>query len=349
MSVLCVGYDAAPCDAFSLMLEGERSWRGILADAGRNPIPDWPTIGRMVRDSRVVILGMSSEKTSGFERDVATQAISMGKPTVWFSDTWGCHARGWFAPFRHLAQGIFVVHESEVEAAQEALPKAKVSVVPNPSWEGFFNNSGDRDAERAKMGAEEDDKVIFISGTKDAPVNLELLTFTLAGSATLKDSKTLVVFSQHPGDGGTNALAQLHIELYENMIAQYPGVRARILPKRVPGKSLVYGADVTVTYNAASLAVATVARRQPLVCLATPLANDRLFSESGSRKNPLVESGAALGGGQGDVSMLAAVLAQALDPHACASLTVAQEAFLPQPRVGEYIARFARAVSEPAH
>lgn len=56
-----------------------------------------------------------------------------------------------------------------------------------------------------------------------------------------------------------------------------------------------------------------------------------------------------MGGGQGDVSMLAAVLAQALDPHACATLAVAQEAFLPRPQKGEYPTCFARAVSELAH
>lgn len=335
------------------MQQANPDWRGILIDAGKNPMPSEEELGDAVESTDIVVLGMSSKKTAGIERSAAGFAVSLQKPVVLFEDTWGCHARAWFRDLQYLAQGILVPTDSEIDPAQASFPKAKPIVVGNPAWEQDFYTYGSSPDARQLMEVREGERVIFISGTKDVPVNLELLELALDGADLLARPELRIVFSQHPGDGGGDKQeAEANLKRYQEVAHAHPHARSSILPKTIPGKGLVFGADVVLTYNAASLAVATVARRMPLLCVSTPLASDRLLAESGTRVNPLVVAEAAVDGGATPASFAEALVGSldwcdqikrsgGIEHWRC----LAQNRFLPKPKPREYLDRFTAAVN----
>jgi hypothetical protein len=298
-------------------------WNVVLLNAGKVSEPSDNELRAMVIASSAALVGMSSEETARIELRACALAAEHDKPIALFSDTFGAYRRGWFAPFRRFVRAVFVVTESEVAGAQAMYPKAKIVATGNPAWEAFFD-AGDRNAARAAMGAQENEKVVFISGTKSLLVNQEMIMTTLGAVQIVSRSASAenlrVVLSLHPGDTNLE-------EVYGGMTKSFLGVRLTLLPGSVmPGDSAVYGADIVLTYNAASVAMRAIAHGIPVIALDTPLAAERLLSESGTKENPLFAARAAHWGGTTSGELALALVYALHEPNA---LKAAQAAFMP--------------------
>ncbi len=107
----------------------------FLLNAGKVPEPVEATLREAVARCDVLVSGMSSEKSAGFELRALALAIELGKKIVFFSDTFGAFHRAWFADYRLHTTAVTTVVEADVEAAQAIFINAEVVAVGNPAWE----------------------------------------------------------------------------------------------------------------------------------------------------------------------------------------------------------------------
>lgn len=330
---LLITYDAAPCEAFGRILGERPAWPHYLLKAGTLPAPSDDELMKAILATDVVVVGLSSFKTADFEMKVCQLAKDIGRKLVFFADTFGEWQREWFAPWRDYVSLVCVVTPSEIAGAEAMFANARVVATGNPSWEAF-HEAGDRVAARAVMCVRDED-IVFISGTKDFGVNTEML-----GAALSISRRPRVVLSLHPGD-------KTPLSQYEHFVVQATATESEesanclLLPKSVmPGDKAVYGADVVLTYNAASVAMRAIAQQIPVVVLRTPLALARLLEESGTDVNPLLPQ-AALHGGKSAATLSRAVN-EVLDQET--SVAGGQLEFFPPIAEGAYTTALIQAI-----
>ena len=306
--VLFVAYDAGPSAALQKVVDvmGEKA-HSFLLNAGKVPEPDEATLREAVARCDVVVSGLSSEKSAGFELRALALAVELGKKIVFFSDTFGAFHRAWFADYRSHVALVTTVVEAEVEAAQALFPNARVITTGNPAWEEFHTPYTRSNQEKfwRLIDARRTDRLILISGCKDRELNLEMVTGVLQDAEDVSAGNDYqVVLSLHPGD-------QTHVDEYwavwQKAILDL-GKFVILTRDQMPGDVAVGGADVVVTYNAASVAMRAVAHGQPVMVFQSPRAKARQLAESGLEINPLLPEAAIGVGHHGETNFASALL-----------------------------------------
>jgi len=199
-----VAHDMAPCLAFGLLAVAlVKKGFGVipvLLKAGQKSAPDnWDEL--LACDS--VVIGMSSSpELAQAETSVANWAKEKKVPFFFYADTFGVYGREWFAPFRGLASGIFVLdYPEEIQAARELFPNALIIPAGNPTHLAYFSHPITRKEIRRRIGFGTDDFVILVSLCKSQALNFELLKAVRLGVCMTRNRRrTKVVFSLHPGD-----------------------------------------------------------------------------------------------------------------------------------------------------
>ena len=197
-----------------------------------------------------VIVGMSGpEELATDELAAGWAAVAYGIPLCIFSDVleaW--KGRVWFEPLRKRADTLFVTNTDEVAEAQERYPNCSVIASGNPAFDDYFEPPFSRVEVRSRLGVDEENLLVFISGTKIPHYNTEL--FAAVAEATLRlDRPCRVIISFHPSD-------KTPPEQYAETIRRWPHVsavprEAMLADDIVAGCDLVIGLIPTLGVNAA--------------------------------------------------------------------------------------------------
>lgn len=331
-----VGHDGAPSKAFSMIkLELERAgWRvdaflGVAENNIRLIKQSLEEIWAAIDQADIVLLGMSvPAKNAQREIAAAEYARKAGKPFGFYADTFGAAQRPWFSRLRKDARFLLVLDQEEADEAKRLYPDTTdVVVVGNHEFEDASFPTFSREGIRAKIGVEDDEKLVVVPGHKSVPISCFLLMGVVhALNQSLFDHrKYRVIFTPHPGD---NVSPQIYAEpvLFtkapvEIMESGKKYVRAEIEDENLPpderiqlvekggGYSifdLISGADLMIE-SASTFCMSAAILRVPVISVLTEVSKQRNVPVFGQREWKPVVKGIALEI-YGDISRLASLI-----------------------------------------
>ncbi len=210
----------------------------------KNSLPSDTDLRRMVGSADTLVLGFStSPQNAEMEIAAARLAIHQGKKLGFFVDTLGAEAREWFTEFRQHVSFLFVPDERTRKGIEAGglYPNTELVVTGNPTDAKYFAPV-DCTTARALVGAEPDEHLIVISGTK----RFESTTFparAVVGAAHALHLtlgwKFRVVLCVHPGDERT-------AESYGGHLPELRGVCVKIMKEKGLLDRLIPGANLVV-------------------------------------------------------------------------------------------------------
>ena len=333
-----VARDMAPSQAGELLEKEFRSlgYDEIFADLGKgNPIPTLlRDIRYAVEDADVLWLGMSSSpELSEPELAAAEIALRFGVPYGFYSDTFGCYARPWFAPYRENASFVFVLNDEEKVAAKELFPRAakldNVIATGNPNWEEFAFPSVTRQQVREKLGVAHDDYLILCPGTKSVPIGSFVwvaVIHALNELVSIGFTKRLyrVILAPHPGD----PTVQKEMNVYADLEKYSGAVSTHFVPRSVMAtQDIIPGADLVVTQTVSSTEGMRAAYLGiPTVYFLSSVDIERSVETHGTRISPPGQMGIAEAVYSGNSGALGEVIQRLLTRKGSAGMRSAQRA-----------------------
>ena len=215
----------------------------------------------------------SSPELSECEISACNFAILCDIPFGFYGDTYNCHERAWFAPFREKCAFFLALNEEEARKAKTVFPNAECVAVGNPLWEEFSFPETTRENVRKDLQVEWDEILVLAPGSKSAGINIANWTALLSALYLIKGSKFKVRIALHPGDVTPH-------EIYKEFM-QWSPVNVEMTPASMKTSLFVPGADLVAEWNS-SIAIEAAHQGIPVISLANPFAERRLISTSGS-------------------------------------------------------------------
>ena len=114
----------------------------------------------------------SSPELSECEISACNFAILCDIPFGFYGDTYNCHERAWFAPFREKCAFFLALNEEEARKAKTVFPNAECVAVGNPLWEEFSFPETTRENVRKDLQVEWDEILVLAPGSKSAGINI---------------------------------------------------------------------------------------------------------------------------------------------------------------------------------
>ncbi|TSC69779.1 MAG: hypothetical protein G01um101470_975 [Parcubacteria group bacterium Gr01-1014_70] len=355
-----VARDRASSQAGELLHKEFRSlgFDEVFAYLG-NGNPIWTPlrdIRYVVEDADVLWLGMSSSpELSEPELAAAEAAFRIGVPYGFYSDTFGCYARPWFAPYRDKASFVFVLNDEEKTAAEQLFPRAtalgNVVATGNPNWEEFAFPRVTRQQVREKLGIPENDYLIVCPGTKSVPIGSFVWIAVINAlnelvSAGFTDRLYRVILAPHPDD----ATVQKEMNVYADLEKYSGAVSVRFVSRSVMvTQDIITGADIVVTQIVASTEGMRAAYLGiPTVCFLSVVGIEWSVETHGTRFSPPAQMGIADAVYTGDSGALAQVIQRLLTPEGSAAMRAVQRAKCVVHERGYAIKEMARVLTEIA-
>lgn len=328
MKVVLLAHDVAPSQALK-MIEKELMTRDLSVWSylgnGGEITADPSDIAATIRNSDVVLLGMSSsEKLATEEIAAAEAALEHRTPYGFYADIYKCVRRPWFERVREGASFVFVINSDEATAARELFPNAKVVISGNPLWEDFFMPKRPREEVREKLEVASDETMVLCPGGKSAVVNILHWGGVIEALSDLStDPKHWKIFlALHPGD-------KTPPDFYQDLVT-HSRVPAKIVAKEFLSSSeMLSGCDLVIE-SCSTIGIEAACLRKPVISYLSEIALGRLEKGSGSRSWELCVLGVAEEV-RGEPMQLANCVGNLLDYGGAASLLVRQAEVYPEP------------------
>lgn len=283
--MLCVASDTTPSNVLRKLIS-QAARAGLSTDIflldGNPRFVNPSSIETKVRNSDIVVIGMSSASTCEVEVEAARWCVKLNKRFGFFADTHGAWRREQFAEFRLKANFLMVVSDDEQLAALTTWPVTKITTTGNPQWAAYFEPT-DREAARALLPALSNEFVVFAPGTKDKEHNLTVWRALIRAADMVRHH--LIVLSRHPGDTTD------HAEYFElQILAKSTGVRMLWFDGK--SEELLPGVDVVI--NGTSLRTFALAQLIPVIDYFEESSQDWLERDIGTRYGYFYDSGAVI-------------------------------------------------------
>lgn len=308
--VVLLARDVAPSNALKRVADVLSSrWYAVAQHLGfGKPLESTvEMIVAAVKEATVVVCGMSANaKISVEEIAAANAAVESGAVLGLYCDTFGCHGREWFAPFRDHVKFLFHVNEREAEAAKKFFPNAAVYASCNPEVEDAFYSTANCMEVRAKLGVQGDEYMVMVNGHKAPMITVPMLVASIQAlhTALIRQHmwmKYKLFFSLHPGDPTLDEKSGWpEPEVFYGDLVQFGGVSLTLLPAKrgdkgnVPSvNDLIVGCDLLVAPASGSERIAACLRK-PAIAFLSEISLAWNVTVFGKREWELAEMGTSL-------------------------------------------------------